>query len=66
MSWSPARLSTRCPLLAFYVGRLEAVEQDIVLEPEWVRQEIVVTADRQSAATGAGEFLRHTFSARRI
>ncbi|HVJ09723.1 MAG TPA: TonB-dependent receptor [Acidisarcina sp.] len=28
----------------FYAGRLDAVEQNIVLEPEWVRQEIVVTA----------------------
>jgi vitamin B12 transporter len=28
---------------AFYAGKLEAVEQNLVLEPEWVRQEIVVT-----------------------
>lgn len=28
----------------FYAGRLETIEQNIVLEPEWVRQEIVVTA----------------------
>ncbi len=28
----------------FYAGRLETVEQNIILEPEWVRQEIVVTA----------------------
>jgi vitamin B12 transporter len=28
----------------FYGGELEAVEQNIVLEPEWVRQSIVVTA----------------------
>ena len=29
---------------SFYAGSLEAVEQNIVLEPEWVRQSIVVTA----------------------
>jgi len=29
---------------SFYGGSLEAVEQNIVLEPEWVRQSIVVTA----------------------
>ncbi len=29
---------------AFYGGSLDAVEQNIVLEPEWVRQSIVVTA----------------------
>ncbi|MGC2502853.1 MAG: TonB-dependent receptor [Silvibacterium sp.] len=29
---------------AFYGGALDAVEQNIVLEPEWVRQSIVVTA----------------------
>ncbi len=28
----------------FYAGRLESIEQNIILEPEWVRQEIVVTA----------------------
>lgn len=28
----------------FYAGSLDAVEQNLVLEPEWVRQEIVVTA----------------------
>ncbi|MBV8438242.1 MAG: carboxypeptidase regulatory-like domain-containing protein, partial [Silvibacterium sp.] len=28
----------------FYGGELDAVEQNIVLEPEWVRQSIVVTA----------------------
>ncbi len=29
---------------SFYGGSLDAVEKDIVLEPEWVRQSIVVTA----------------------
>ncbi|MBV8672833.1 MAG: TonB-dependent receptor, partial [Acidobacteriaceae bacterium] len=29
---------------SFYGGELDAVEQNIVLEPEWVRQSIVVTA----------------------
>lgn len=29
---------------AFYGGALDAVEQNVVLEPEWVRQSIVVTA----------------------
>jgi len=29
---------------SFYGGSLDGVEQDIVLEPEWVRQSIVVTA----------------------
>jgi vitamin B12 transporter len=29
---------------SFYGGQLDAVEQNIVLEPEWVRQSIVVTA----------------------
>ncbi|MFZ0661668.1 MAG: TonB-dependent receptor [Acidobacteriaceae bacterium] len=29
---------------AFYGGALDSVEQNIVLEPEWVRQSIVVTA----------------------
>ncbi|HEX5236716.1 MAG TPA: TonB-dependent receptor [Silvibacterium sp.] len=29
---------------AFYGGQLDSVEQNIVLEPEWVRQSIVVTA----------------------
>ncbi|HMD21057.1 MAG TPA: TonB-dependent receptor [Alloacidobacterium sp.] len=29
---------------SFYGGALDGVEQDIVLEPEWVRQAIVVTA----------------------
>jgi vitamin B12 transporter len=29
---------------SFYGGSLDAVEQNIVLEPEWVRQSIVVTA----------------------
>ncbi len=28
----------------FYAGSMDAVEQNLVLEPEWVRQEIVVTA----------------------
>lgn len=28
----------------FYAGRLDAVERNMVLEPEWVRQSIVVTA----------------------
>lgn len=28
---------------SFYAGALDSVEQDIVLEPEWVRQSIVVT-----------------------
>jgi vitamin B12 transporter len=28
----------------FYAGRLDQVERDLVLEPEWVRQSIVVTA----------------------
>ena len=28
----------------FYAGRLDAVERNIVLEPQWVRQSIVVTA----------------------
>ena len=28
----------------FYAGRLGAVERDVVLEPEWVRESIVVTA----------------------
>lgn len=28
----------------FYAGRLDAVERNIVLEPEWVRESIVVTA----------------------
>lgn len=28
----------------FYAGRLDSIERDIVLEPEWVRQSIVVTA----------------------
>ncbi len=27
----------------FYAGRLDAVERDLVLEPEWVRESIVVT-----------------------
>lgn len=29
---------------AFYAGRLDSVERNLVLEPEWVRQSIVVTA----------------------
>jgi iron complex outermembrane receptor protein/vitamin B12 transporter len=29
---------------SFYAGRLDAVERNIVLEPEWVRESIVVTA----------------------
>lgn len=29
---------------AFYAGRLDSVERNMVLEPEWVRQSIVVTA----------------------
>jgi len=29
---------------SFYGGELDAVEQNVVLEPEWVRQSIVVTA----------------------
>ncbi len=29
---------------SFYGGQLESVEQNVVLEPEWVRQEVVVTA----------------------
>jgi iron complex outermembrane receptor protein/vitamin B12 transporter len=29
---------------SFYAGALDSVEQDVVLEPEWVRQSIVVTA----------------------
>ncbi|MGO9317526.1 MAG: TonB-dependent receptor plug domain-containing protein [Terracidiphilus sp.] len=29
---------------SFYAGRLDSVERNIVLEPEWVRQSIVVTA----------------------
>ncbi len=28
----------------FYAGRLDSVEQSVVLEPEWVRESIVVTA----------------------
>jgi vitamin B12 transporter len=28
----------------FYAGRLDAIERNLVLEPEWVRQSIVVTA----------------------
>jgi iron complex outermembrane receptor protein/vitamin B12 transporter len=28
----------------FYAGRLDAVERNVVLEPEWVRESIVVTA----------------------
>jgi len=28
----------------FYAGKLDNIEQDVVLEPEWVRQSIVVTA----------------------
>jgi iron complex outermembrane receptor protein/vitamin B12 transporter len=28
----------------FYAGRLDSIERNIVLEPEWVRQSIVVTA----------------------
>jgi iron complex outermembrane receptor protein/vitamin B12 transporter len=28
----------------FYAGRLDNIERDLVLEPEWVRQSIVVTA----------------------
>ncbi len=28
----------------FYAGRLDSIERDIVLEPEWVRESIVVTA----------------------
>jgi vitamin B12 transporter len=28
---------------AFYAGALDSIQQDIVLEPEWVRQSIVVT-----------------------
>jgi iron complex outermembrane receptor protein/vitamin B12 transporter len=29
---------------SFYAGRLDSVERNLVLEPEWVRQSIVVTA----------------------
>jgi iron complex outermembrane receptor protein/vitamin B12 transporter len=29
---------------SFYAGRLDAVERNLVLEPEWVRESIVVTA----------------------
>jgi iron complex outermembrane receptor protein/vitamin B12 transporter len=29
---------------SFYAGRLDSVERNVVLEPEWVRQSIVVTA----------------------
>ncbi len=29
---------------SFYAGRLDSIERNIVLEPEWVRQSIVVTA----------------------
>jgi vitamin B12 transporter len=29
---------------SFYAGRLDAIERDLVLEPEWVRESIVVTA----------------------
>ena len=28
----------------FYAGRLDSIERDVVLEPEWVRESIVVTA----------------------
>jgi vitamin B12 transporter len=28
----------------FYAGQLDSIERDVVLEPEWVRQSIVVTA----------------------
>jgi vitamin B12 transporter len=28
----------------FYAGRLDSIERNIVLEPEWVRESIVVTA----------------------
>lgn len=43
---------------AFYAGRLDNMERNIILEPEWVRQSIVVTAtgtptpqDQTSSAT---------------
>ena len=29
---------------SFYAGRLDSIERNLVLEPEWVRQSIVVTA----------------------
>jgi iron complex outermembrane receptor protein/vitamin B12 transporter len=29
---------------SFYAGRLDSVERNVVLEPEWVRQSVVVTA----------------------
>jgi iron complex outermembrane receptor protein/vitamin B12 transporter len=29
---------------SFYAGRLDSIERNVVLEPEWVRQSIVVTA----------------------
>ena len=28
----------------FYAGRLDSIERNVVLEPEWVRESIVVTA----------------------
>ena len=29
---------------SFYAGRLDSIERNMVLEPEWVRESIVVTA----------------------
>jgi len=35
---------------SFYGGRFDGVEQNIVLEPEWVRESVVVTATWGAAA----------------
>ena len=50
----------------FYAGRLDNIERNVVLEPEWVRESIVVTATGTPTPQSANQAQPPPFLARSI